>query len=38
MNSIKCSAKEENGRGKVKGVKWENARGKECSLHLESRQ
>ena len=29
MKSIKCSAKEENGRRKVKGVKWENAKGKK---------
>lgn len=35
MKSIKFPAKEENGRRKVKGVKWENAKGKKkCFLGL----
>ena len=29
MKSIKCLAKEKDGRRKVKGVKWENAKGKK---------
>ena len=42
MKSIKCPAKLENGRRKVKGVKWENVKGEKSAfwvcLHLESRQ
>ena len=42
MKSIKCPAKEGNGRRKVKGVKWENAKEEKSAswvcLHLESRQ